>query len=452
MTGLFGTDGIRGVANRELTPDLALALARAAGLVLVSDGGEVVIGRDTRLSGQMLEAALIAGLCSAGADVRLAGIIPTPGVAWLTVDQQASAGAMISASHNPVADNGIKFFSDEGLKTSSEVELAIEDCMRSFEGRLPEGSGIGVVRRLDDAHDRYMHHLLSSLEGTRLAGLRIVLDCAFGAAWELAPATFREAGAHCVAINAEPDGARINVGCGSTDMAGLAQRVRAERADLGLAFDGDADRVLAVDERGEVVDGDRIIGMSAISMRVRDRLRNNLVVATVMSNLGFLRALEHRGIEVITAPVGDKFVADAMGQAGASLGGEQSGHVIFADYATTGDGILTGLQIARSLVDSGERLSVLADFFEPFPQVLVNVEVDSRDALAGAEPIWDEVRATEERLGPDGRVLVRASGTEHLVRVMVEASDAATANHAAHALAEVVARELGASADHTRAP
>jgi phosphoglucosamine mutase len=440
MKRLFGTDGVRGVANKDLTPDLALALGRAAGTV-IGGRGSIVVGRDTRISGPMLEAALVAGLCSAGADVLLAGIVPTPAVAYLTIDEKARAGAMISASHNPVPDNGIKFFSRDGVKIPGDIEEAIEEAIAIPPGDLPVGDGVGRAEALAGGDDRYVAHLLATLEGS-LEGLRVVLDCAFGAAFNIGPRAFREAGAEVTVLHAEPDGSRINVDCGSTSLDKVARSVVEEGADLGIGFDGDADRALAVDERGEAVDGDRIIGMTALQWARDGSLKDNLVVATVMSNLGFRRALEEAGIEVITAPVGDKFVAEAMTERGAVLGGEQSGHVIFAEHATTGDGILTGLQLANILSASDEPLSKLAHFYEPFPQVLINVPVRSRDELETAEELWEAVRAVEATLGDDGRVLLRPSGTEPLVRVMVEAADRDTAERSAASLAADVERLL----------
>jgi phosphoglucosamine mutase len=439
MPRLFGTDGIRGVANRDLTPDLALAVGRAAGRVLAPGGGEVVVGRDTRLSGPMLEGALVAGLCSAGANVRAAGIIPTPAIAFLTLEEKAQAGAVISASHNPVADNGIKFFSSEGLKVPAELEVEIERLM-SGPGDLPVGDGVGRAERLEDAEAHYVEHLLDTIGS--LDGLRIVLDCAFGAAWNVGPAVFRAAGADVIALHAEPDGSRINVDCGSTSLQKLARAVVAEGADLGIALDGDADRALAVDEHGRTVDGDSIVGLFAILLHEAGELDNGLVVVTVMANLGLTRALEDRGVEVVAAPVGDKFVAEAMADRGAVLGGEQSGHVIFARHATTGDGLLTGLKVAEVVASSGQPLSQLARVFEPYPQVLISVPVDSGDKLDGAEGLWEEVRAAEESLGGEGRVLLRASGTENVVRVMVEASEQGVAQATAESLAAAVRRHL----------
>jgi phosphoglucosamine mutase len=438
---LFGTDGVRGVANRDLTPDLALALGRAAGAVLAPDGGAVVVGRDTRLSGPMLEGALVAGLSSSGTSVCLAGILPSPAISWLTLSEKAHAGAVISASHNPVEHNGIKFFSDEGLKLAGSDEQRIEAAMGTVPDWLPTGSGIGRVDVLAQAEDRYAGHLLEAV-APALKGLRIVLDCAYGAAYRVAPRVFSDAGAEVIAINAEPDGERINVDCGSTSLEGVSNRVVELGADFGLAFDGDADRVLAVDERGAVVDGDRILGMAALAMLEAGELAHSVVVATVMSNLGFRRALEARGIEIVTSPVGDKFVAEAMAESGAVLGGEQSGHIIFGSHSGTGDGILTGLQIGRAVVGAGAPLSRLAHFYEPFPQVLLNVEVPAPEKLDSALALWDEIGRAESSLGADGRVLVRASGTERVVRVMVEAHSEIEARRTAETLAAAVRSHL----------
>ena len=441
MPRLFGTDGVRGVANKDLTPDLALALGRAAGSVMAK-GGEVVVGRDTRVSGAMLQGALLSGLCSAGVHVRLAGIVPSPAVAFLTIDRGASAGAVISASHNPVQDNGIKFFSRDGLKISGELEDKIERAMQSTDRDLPHGADVGQATVIEDAMELYLRHVLASVGGSFESGLKIVLDCAYGAAWAAAPEAFGRAGAEVVAINALNDGTRINVDCGSTNLTALAERVVAERAQLGLAFDGDADRVLAVDERGQQVDGDRLLGLIAVHQHGLGELDNNMVIATVMSNLGFKRALEEKGIEVVFAPVGDKFVASAMAQHGALLGGEQSGHVILGRHSTTGDGILAGLQIADIVSASQRPLSELAHFFEPFPQVLINVAVAAKHRLDAHETIWESVRSAEAALGQDGRVLLRASGTEPVVRVMVEAADPDMAQSVAEGLAESVRAHL----------
>jgi phosphoglucosamine mutase len=425
-----------------LTPDLALAIGRAAGAVLAPDGGEVVVGRDTRMSGPMLEGALVAGLCSSGVNVLCAGIITSPAVSWLTVDSAARAGAMISASHNPVADNGIKFFSALGAKLAVDVEDAIEAHMENPPAtRLGTGANVGTSRAMPDAGARYVDHLASTLDGD-LAGMCIVLDCAYGAAWNVGPEAFEQAGAKVIALHAEPDGSRINVDCGSTSMARISERVVQEGAALGLAFDGDADRVLAVDESGSVVDGDQILALCALSLFDAGKLDGNLVVATVMSNLGFRRALEERGIEVLCAPVGDKLVAEAMTARDAVLGGEQSGHIIFGRHARTGDGVMTGLQVASFLAQSGQKMSDISHLYEPYPQVLVNVEVANKGELERADELWDEVGTVEESLGQGGRVLLRASGTEPVVRVMVEAVDAELAQSVAQDLARSVTRHL----------
>ncbi len=441
MGNLFGTDGVRGVANADLTPDLVLALGRAAGHVVAPDG-VVIVGRDTRISGPMLEGALVAGLCSSGVDVRIAGIIPTPAVAFLTTQHGADAGAVISASHNPVPDNGVKFFSRQGYKVPTAVEDAIEASLGAPPEALPQGPGVGTAESLDGAEESYLDHLLGSIDES-LSGLRVVLDCAYGAAYSLGPRAFKEAGAEVTVINAEPDGARINVGCGSTDLAALAAQVVSSGADMGFGFDGDGDRVLGVDERGREVDGDRILALSALRLKDKDALTNNIIVGTVMANLGFRRALAERGIEVVTAPVGDRYVVEQMVDTGAVLGGEQSGHVIFAEHSTTGDGILTALQVAEAVAASDATLSRLAHVFEPFPQVLINVPVKRRDGLEDAADLWQRVQAAETSLGADGRVLLRASGTEAVVRVMVEAADEETARRTASDLSDAVRSQLG---------
>jgi phosphoglucosamine mutase len=441
MTRFFGTDGIRGVANADLTPDLILAVGRAAGHLLAPNGGRVLIGRDTRLSGPMLEAALVSGLCSAGAEVLTLGILPTPAVAFLTKGSDAVVGAVISASHNPVEDNGIKFFSPEGTKVTKEVEEQIEALLADPPEILPTGTAIGSSHPEPGGVHRYIDHLVHSVDGT-LDGIKVVLDCAFGAAWDVAPKAFRAAGAEVIAMNDQPDGSRINVDCGSTSLEGLSQRVAAEGAHLGLAFDGDADRVLACDETGATVDGDQILALCALRLHDAGTLKNDVVVSTVMANLGFKRALAERGIEVIAAPVGDRHVAEAMVESGAVLGGEQSGHIIFAEHSSTGDGTLTGLRIASALAASGGKMSEIAHIFDRVPQVLINVRVKDRDGLEGAEPIWSEVAKAEESLGDEGRILLRASGTEPLIRVMVEALEPGRADEVAKHLASVVAERL----------
>jgi phosphoglucosamine mutase len=410
--------------------------------VVFGGDGRVVLGRDTRLSGTMLEAALTAGLCSAGLDVALAGVLPTPAVSFLTLEERATAGGMVSASHNPVDDNGIKFFSREGMKIGAEVEAAIEAAMETPSEVFPEGTAVGAAAPIPDAADRYVQHLIGSLE-TSLKGLRVVLDCAFGAAWEVGPRAFRSAGADVIAINATPDGSRINVDCGSTCLEPLARAVLAESADLGVAFDGDADRALAVDEKGHMIDGDAILALAAVRMAETGQLERNLVVTTVMANLGLQHALADRGIEVVTVPVGDRYVSEGMLDAGAALGGEQSGHIIFGAHARTGDGILVGLQVAGLMAGRSETASQLVHLFEPFPQVHINVPVISTEALESAALLWEEVDRLQADLGHDGRVIVRASGTESMVRVMVEASHEAPARRSAEVLAALVREHLG---------
>ena len=389
----------------------------------------------------MLEAALIAGLCSAGIEVRVAGVLPSPAVSFLTIDERAAAGAMISASHNPVDDNGIKFFSALGFKLTEDVEDEIEARMKAPLTSGPTGAEVGGRSTIAEAAARYERHLLSSLS-VSLEGLKIVLDCAYGAAWEIGPRVFRAAGADVVALHDRPDGSKINVDCGSTAMGPIAEAVVAERADMGLALDGDADRVLAVDDRGEAIDGDRILALTALHLKARGDLDGGLVVTTVMSNVGMTRALTQRGIEVLQAPVGDRYVVEMMQDRGAILGGEQSGHIIFGRHSTTGDGLLTGLQLASGVISSGTSLRELARVYDTYPQVLVNVRVRSVDELDSDEAVWAECAAMEDALGEEGRVLLRASGTEPVVRVMVEASTEELARASADRLADVVRRQL----------
>ncbi|HVL51454.1 MAG TPA: phosphoglucosamine mutase [Actinomycetota bacterium] len=436
MGRLFGTDGVRGVANSQLTPELALRLGRAAAIELGSGGRSprVVIGRDTRASGPMLQAALAAGVMSAGAEVVDAGVLPTPAVAFWVTTLGASAGAVISASHNPFPDNGIKFFGGDGYKLADDQELRIEQLVDSA-GPGAEPGGIGV---LSDAGDLYVNHALEALEGRSLAGLRVVLDCSHGAAFRTSPEAFRRAGAELKVINADPDGVNINARCGSQDLGGLVAQVRAAGADLGLAHDGDADRVIAVDEQGREVDGDGLIASLAIELKEAGRLAGNLVVSTVMANLGFRRAMAAAGIDLVETPVGDRYVLERMRRDRASIGGEQSGHVIFSDFSTTGDGLITGLRVAGLMAASGRKLSDLAAVVERFPQVLLNVRVGDAEAAGASEELAQAVQKAQEQLGETGRVLVRPSGTEPLVRVMVEAQDLDTASFVAEELAALI--------------
>ena len=447
MTGrLFGTDGVRGVANTSLTAELTLDLSVAAAHVLgeagVFNGHRpfAVVGRDTRISGQFLEAAVVAGLASAGIDVLLLGVLPTPGVAHLTGSLGADLGVMISASHNPMPDNGIKFLARGGTKLDDAIEIAIERRLREPWER-PTGAAVGRVRTYDAAVEDYARHLVETLPH-RLDGIRVVVDCAHGAAFEAGPKALREAGADVVAICAEPDGTNINDGCGSTHLDVLQKAVVEHGADVGFALDGDADRCLAVDHEGNVVDGDQIMAVLALAMRDAGTLKADTVVATVMSNLGFVQAMQRENVGVRQTKVGDRYVLEAMKAGHYSLGGEQSGHVIMSDHATTGDGVLTALHVLARMAEKDASLASLASVMTRLPQVLVNVpEVDKaradEDAVVAAA-----VAEAEAELGDSGRVLLRPSGTEPLVRVMVEATTADQAQTVADRLAAVVRSQL----------
>ncbi len=462
---LFGTDGVRGLANADLTPDLALRLATAAAQELgatreaasSSTGASgrpgrptaargpaasptrpvAVVGRDPRASGEMLEAAVAAGLASAGVDVQLLGVLPTPAVAFLTADLGADLGVVISASHNAMPDNGIKIFGAGGRKLPDAVEDAIERRMAD-PAPLPTGEGVGRIRPAGDADRRYLDHLLVATPNP-LRGLRVVVDCAHGAASELAPEVYRRAGADVVVIGGSPDGLNINAGVGSTYLSGLRDAVIAEGADLGIAHDGDADRCLAVAADGSVVDGDVILALLAISLRDRGRLAGDTVVATVMANIGFHRAMKAAGIGVRTTAVGDRYVLEDMNAGGYSLGGEQSGHLILAEHATTGDGLLTALHLMAMVAETGRPLAELASVVERFPQVLINVRVGDKAAVAASPDVQAAVAQAQAELGDTGRVLLRPSGTEPLVRVMVEAGTDESAQSVADRVAKVVA-------------
>jgi len=438
---LFGTDGVRGVANRDLTPELALALGRALGATL-GPGATVLIGRDTRRSGPMLEAALAAGLAGTGVDAVLAGVLPTPAIAELVPAIGAHAGAVISASHNPFPDNGIKLIGPDGFKLDDAREAAVEEAMDDG-GERPEGAGVGDVRRLDDAAGRYVEGLLARLP-VDLSAMSVVLDCANGATHAVAPEVLRRLGARLSVINADPDGVNINRDCGSTHPEQLQAAVRAGGHDLGLAFDGDGDRVLAVDGTGALVDGDHILAVLALHLKAAGDLPHDTVVTTTMTNLGFRRAMADAGIAVRWTDVGDRYVLEEMQRGGFVLGGEQSGHLINLRSGPTGDGLATGLMLLRALVDTGSPLAEAAAVMQRLPQRLVNVPGVRKADLPAADAVWAEVRACEEALGEDGRVVVRASGTEPLVRVMVEAPTAEQCTSWCDRIAAVVARELGA--------
>ncbi|MBV6758159.1 MULTISPECIES: phosphoglucosamine mutase [Rhodococcus] len=443
MGRLFGTDGVRGLANTELTAELALQVASAAATVLASPGSggrkTAVVGRDPRASGEMLEAAVVAGLTSAGVDVLNVGVLPTPAVAFLTAELDAALGVMISASHNPMPDNGIKIFAAGGHKLDDEVEDRIESVATgTATRRAPTGAGIGRVRTVPDAADRYLQHLTTALPNS-LDGLTVVVDCAHGAASDVAPAAYRAAGATVVAINAEPDGLNINENCGSTHLEGLQKAVVQHGADLGLAHDGDADRCLAVDAGGSLIDGDAIMTVLALGMRDAGELADDTLVATVMSNLGLHIAMREAGISLVTTAVGDRYVLEGLRSGGFSLGGEQSGHVVFPAFGTTGDGVLTGLRLMGRMAETGQPIAELASAMTTLPQVLINVKVADKRAVAASPVVLDAVLAAERSLGENGRVLLRPSGTEQLVRVMVEASDLEVARKLADELAGTVA-------------
>ena len=442
MGALFGTDGVRGLANADLTPELALAVANSAARVLIAHDAThkplAVVGRDPRASGEMLESAVVAGLASAGADVLCVGVLPTPAVAFLTGSYGADVGVVLSASHNPMPDNGIKLFARGGHKLPDLLEAEIEEALGSEEEVRPIGAAIGRLRSADDAAERYLAHLAQAVPQS-LAGLHVVVDCAHGAASTVAPEAYRRAGATVTAIAAAPDGLNINDGVGSTHLDGLIEAVRSSGAHLGIAHDGDADRCLAVDASGKIVDGDQILALCALALRDAGQLRENTVVATVMSNLGFHHAMRAAGIEVLTTAVGDRYVLEALRAKDLSLGGEQSGHVVFTDSATTGDGLLTAIHVMARMASSGQSLAELAAVVQRLPQTLINVMVTDRVAVAASPVVAAAVDAASVRLGDEGRILLRPSGTEQLVRVMVEAGSQADADEIARAVATVVA-------------
>ena len=443
MERLFGTDGIRGVAGEDLTEALARDVGRAAVLVLRSRGEDrprVIIGRDTRASGPELEAALAEGIAAAGGEALLAGVQTTPAVAFLTVDLGASSGVVISASHNPPEYNGIKVFGSSGMKLSDELEGEIEVLVRS--GSAGE-EGRGSIAELGEATERYLRHVVAAAE-TSLEGLSVVVDCANGAASVESPETFGRLGAKVDAIFDEPDGRNINVDCGAMHPEVVGRRVQERGAEAGVAHDGDADRAMFADASGELVDGDQVLAACALALKERGRLAGNVVVTTVMANVGFHRAMREAGIEVVATKVGDRYVLEEMLRRGAVIGGEQSGHLIFREDTTTGDGILTAVKLLSFARASGRPLAEFVGVMRRFPQVLLNVEVRDRAALDGATAVWDAVAEIERSLGDAGRVLVRASGTEPLVRVMVEAETEDEAGAHAEGLAELVRSTLGA--------
>ena len=437
---LFGTDGVRGIANRDLTAELALDLAVAAAHVLGEVGAisknrpKAIVGQDSRASGEFLEAAIVAGLASAGVDVYKVGVLPTPAIAHLVATSGADLGVMISASHNPMPDNGIKFFAKGGGKLDDALEAAIEARLNEPWDR-PTGKGVGRVIVDESAAERYIFHLLSSLK-VNLSGLKLVVDCANGAASEVAPEVYARAGAEVIAISNQPNGLNINDNCGSTHLENLISEVKKHKADLGIAHDGDADRCLAIDASGELIDGDFILAILAKEMKVPT------VVGTVMSNLGFIKAMSDNGISFEATSVGDRYVLEKMLASGLKLGGEQSGHIILRDFANTGDGILTALQLMSVMANQKKSLAQLAEIMERFPQVLLNIEGVDKSKLATSKALASAISEFEGELGTSGRILLRASGTEPLVRVMVEAGTLSQAEAIAEKLGALVKSEL----------
>ena len=445
MARLFGTDGVRGLANELITAEFSLKLAQAAALVLGEEARKagrrpkVVLARDPRISGKFLASSVSAGLASSGVDVYDAGVIPTPAAAFLTADIDADFGIMISASHNPAPDNGIKIFARGGHKLDDKIEDAIEAAL-TLEPLRPIGAAVGHVSRFADAEDRYLLHLLKSLPN-KLDGLTVVVDCANGAASSVSPDAFRNAGAKVIVIGAAPDGLNINEGCGSTHLSALQAAVLEHKADAGVAHDGDADRCLMVDHTGAIVDGDQIMAILALSMKARGELARNTLVATVMSNLGLKIAMKEAGITMLEAQVGDRYVLEEIRENGYTLGGEQSGHVILSQFATTGDGVLTGMRVLAEVAKSGKTLKELAGQIDIYPQVLINVQGVDR-ARVEDEVVQQAVQEAQAELGETGRVLLRASGTEPVIRVMVEAAEMGQAQGWADRIARVVEKRL----------
>ena len=447
MGKYFGTDGVRGIANEGLTPELAFKLGRFGGYTLLEKGEEhprVLVGRDTRISGEMLESALVAGLLSIGAEVMRLGVISTPGVAYLTKEMEANAGVMISASHNPVEDNGIKFFGPDGFKLTDEQENEIEALLDSDEDTLPRPTGVsvGTISDYFEGGQKYLSYLKSTID-TDFEGLKIGLDGAHGSTYHLGPYLFGDLEADTATVGSNPDGTNINAEVGSTHPEKLQALVKEEECDFGLAFDGDGDRIIAVDENGEIVDGDKIMFILAQSLKEKGQLKDNTVVSTVMSNLGFYKAIEANGMKSDKTKVGDRYVVAEMRQGGYSLGGEQSGHIVMMDYNTTGDGLLTGIHLAAIIKESGKKLSELAAQVETFPQELVNVRVNDKHNVTNNEAVKEIMNDVEDRIAGNGRILVRASGTEPLVRVMVEAETEELAAQYSKEIAKVVEAEMG---------
>ena len=448
MTRLFGTDGVRGVANQEITAELAYQLGKAATYYFgqTVERPKIVIGRDTRVSGMMLEAALAAGVCSAGGEALMLGVAPTPGIAFLTKELGAQAGVVLSASHNPFQDNGIKFFSSTGYKLPDQVEDELERIIQEGVENLPRpiGDKIGEIILIENELSLYEEYLKKTIS-TTLEGIKVVLDCSNGASFKIAPVLYRTLGAEVIALSNEPTGININDHCGSTHLEKLQKAVVEHKAHIGIAHDGDADRCLAITEEGRVVDGDRIMLLCALLLKEQGLLTDNKVVATVMSNLGFHQAARNYGLNLEIASVGDRYVLEMMKEKNACLGGEQSGHIIFGNLSTTGDGILTGLQLLAALKESGKKMSELSELMVDFPQILVNVRVTDRKAWETNDRIQEAIGIAEKKLGENGRILVRPSGTEPLLRIMAEGPSQDELEELIHHIAEITRQEIGAN-------
>ncbi|RVU53913.1 phosphoglucosamine mutase [Anaerosphaera multitolerans] len=446
MGKLFGTDGIRGIANLELTPELAYKVGRAAGYVLSKNqNGKMLIGRDTRLSGHLIESALAAGLMSIGIDVEIAGVIPTPAIAYLTRTGDYLAGVVISASHNPFEHNGIKFFSSDGYKLPDKVEYQIEDLIFSDTKIYKNATGddVGTVIYSYELQDRY-HDYLLGLSDLNLKGVKVALDLGNGALYKLAPKVLKDLGAEVVVINDEPDGTNINKNSGSTNPELISKLVVKEKADIGMSFDGDADRIIAVDENGDIIDGDHILAICATQLKKEDKLTNNTVVGTIMSNIGLKRYLSDIGVDLVYTQVGDRYVLEEMEKNDFVLGGEQSGHIIFLDYNTTGDGLATGIHLLEVMEKTGKKMSELNNLMKSYPQVLVNAKVrsDLKNKYMDFEDIREKIENIEKKFKGNGRVVIRPSGTESLVRVMIEGEDETVLQREAEELAEFIEKKL----------
>jgi len=442
LTRLFGTDGVRGIANVEITAGMAFRLGQAGATILSNGrGGTFVIGKDTRISGDMFESALAAGICSVGSNVIRVGVLPTPAIAYLTRALRADGGIVISASHNPAEYNGIKFFGADGFKLSDEVEDEIEASMELSKD-LPTGPSIGTVKFNGRAPEIYTEHAINTISGS-LEGFRVAIDCGHGASYVVSPSVFSQLGAKVMAVNTKPNGININHGCGSTHIEYIQEIVVSHDVDIGFAHDGDADRVIAVDENGEVVDGDYIMAICAAHLKSKGLLPEGAIVSTVMANMGFDIAMNKHGIEVIKTKVGDRYVLEEMLKRNISIGGEQSGHIIFLKHNTTGDGLITALQLASVVMETGKKLSELKKIMEKLPQILVNVKVKRINGWQETPPIQECIARAEDDLKNRGRILVRASGTEPLIRVMVESDTSDNASYIAHSVADIIKQEIG---------